>query len=71
MCIAMYKVDSGNLLYSSELSLGALCGDLDEWDGRSRGYQEGQEGVDVCIHIADSLHYTKKLTQHHKAGILH
>ena len=29
-----------------------LCGDLDGWDV---GRWEVQEGVDICIHIADSL----------------
>ena len=32
-----------------------LCDDLDGWDGRGR---EVQEGGDICIHIADSLHCT-------------
>ena len=30
-----------------------LCDDLDGWDG---GGREAQEGGDICIHIADSLH---------------
>ena len=37
-----------------------LCGDLDGWDGvggRERG-REVQEGGDICVHIADSLHCT-------------
>ena len=32
-----------------------LCDDLDQWDG---GAREVQEGEDICIHIADSLHCT-------------
>ena len=32
-----------------------LCDDLDRQDG---GGQEVQEGGDICIHIADSLHCT-------------
>ena len=31
-----------------------LCDDLDGWDGG----REVQEGGDICIHIADSLHCT-------------
>ena len=34
-----------------------LCGDLDGWDGEGR---EVQEGGDICIHIADSLHCTSE-----------
>ena len=34
-----------------------LCGDLDGWDGVEGG-REVQEGGDICIHIADSLHCT-------------
>ena len=33
-----------------------LCDDLDGWDGG--GGREVQEGGDIGIHIADSLHYT-------------
>ena len=33
-----------------------LCDDLDGWDGG--GGKETQEGGDVGIHIADSLHCT-------------
>ena len=44
------------------------CGDLDEsdggWDGR-----EVSEGLDICIHVAVSLHSTAG-TQHCKATIL-
>ena len=32
-----------------------LCDDL---DGRGKGGREVQEGVDIGIHIADSLHCT-------------
>ena len=32
-----------------------LCDDLDGWDG---GGREVQEGGDIRIHIADSLHCT-------------
>ena len=32
-----------------------LSGDLDGWDG---GGREVEEGGDICIHIADSLHCT-------------
>ena len=34
-----------------------LCGDLDGWDGEG-GRKEVQEGGDICIHVADSLHCT-------------
>ena len=34
-----------------------LCDDLDGWDGGGGG-REVQEGGDICIHIADSLHCT-------------
>ena len=43
-----------------------LCGDLDGWDGGWSG-REVQEGGDISIHIADSLHCT---AQHCKAIIL-
>ena len=33
-----------------------LCDDLDVWGGGSG--REVQEGGDICIHIADSLHCT-------------
>ena len=33
------------------------CDDIDGWDGGGDG-REVQEGGDICIHIADSLHYT-------------
>ena len=33
-----------------------LCDDLDGWDGG--GGREVQEGEDIGIHIADSLHCT-------------
>ena len=33
-----------------------LCDALDGWDGG--GGREVQEGGDIYIHIADSLHYT-------------
>ena len=33
-----------------------LCDDLDGWDGG--GEREVQEGGDIDIHIADSLHCT-------------
>ena len=42
-----------------------LCDDLDGWDGV--GGKEVQEGGDIGIHIADSLHCT---AQHCKAIIL-
>ena len=35
--------------------------DLDGWDGGRMGWGVGrtvQEGQDICIHIADSLHCT-------------
>ena len=37
-----------------------LCDDLDVWDGRGVrvGWREVQEGGDIGIHIADSLHCT-------------
>ena len=35
-----------------------LCGDLDGWDGGVAGGREVQEGGDICIHTADSLHCT-------------
>ena len=34
-----------------------LCDDLDGWDRMWSG-KEVQEGEDICIHIADSLHCT-------------
>ena len=34
-----------------------LCDDLDGWD-KGRGGREVQEGGDICIHVADSLHCT-------------
>ena len=34
-----------------------LCDNLDGWDG-GRGGKEVQEGGDIGIHIADSLHFT-------------
>ena len=34
-----------------------LCDDLDGWDGVG-DEREVQEGEDICIHIADSLHCT-------------
>ena len=34
-----------------------LCDDLDGWDGEG-GRREVQEGGDIGIHIADSLHCT-------------
>ena len=34
-----------------------LCDDLEGWDGAGGG-KETQEGVDICIHTADSLHCT-------------
>ena len=34
-----------------------LCGDLDRWDG-GEGGSEVQEGGDICMHIAGSLHCT-------------
>ena len=47
---------SGNLTYSARSS--ARCsGDLDGWDG-GVGEEGGQEGGDICIHIADSLRCT-------------
>ena len=33
-----------------------FCDDLDGWD--EEGGMEVQEGGDICIHIADSLHCT-------------
>ena len=36
-----------------------LCGDLDGWDWGGAGVgKEAQDGGDICIHIADSLHCT-------------
>ena len=39
-----------------------LCDDLDGWDGGGVGWRGGgrevQEGRDIGIHIADSLHCT-------------
>ena len=35
-----------------------LCDDIDEWDGG--GGREVQEGGDIDIHIADSLHCTEE-----------
>ena len=32
-----------------------LCDDLEGWNGGDSGGREAQEGVDVCMHIADSL----------------
>ena len=54
----MSKTDSWwePAVYHRELSL-VLCGDLEEWDGGG-GKREAQEGRDVCIHTADSLHCT-------------
>ena len=34
-----------------------LCDDLKGWDG-GEGGMEVQEGGDICIHVADSLHCT-------------
>ena len=34
-----------------------LCGDLDRWDG-GEGGRKVQEGGDVCMHTAGSLHCT-------------
>ena len=34
-----------------------LCDDLDGWDGGGSAW-EVQEGGDICIHIADSFHFT-------------
>ena len=34
-----------------------LCSDLEEWDEGSG--RKSEEGGDVCIHIADSLHCTE------------
>ena len=44
-----------------------LCDDLERWD---MGGREAEEGRDICILVADSLHSQQKLTQHHKAIIL-
>ena len=44
-----------------------LSGDPGGWDGV--GEREVQEGGDIDIHIADSLHCTEKLTQHCKSTI--
>ena len=46
-----------------------LCDDLDGGDGGVAG-REVQEGGDIGIHIADSLHCTAEVTQHCKAIIL-
>ena len=43
-----------------------LCDDLPGWDGE----REVQEGENVSVNIADSLHFRKKVTQHWKAVIL-
>ena len=45
-----------------------LCDDLDGWDGVGAG-REVQEGGDIGVHIADSLHCTAE-TQHCKTIIL-
>ena len=34
-----------------------LCDDLEGWDG-GWGERGAQEKWNICIHIADSLHYT-------------
>ena len=44
-----------------------LCDDLEGWDESG---QEVQEGGDICIHTADSLHYIAEATQHGRAIIL-
>ena len=44
-----------------------LCGDLDGWD-RGREIQEAGD-ICICIHIADLLCCTEKLTQHCQATI--
>ena len=36
----------------------------------AEGVRKVQDRGDIRICIADSLHYTKKVTQHHKAAIL-
>ena len=47
-------IAGGKLLYNRELSL-VFCDDLEGWDRRGGG-REAQEGGDICIHIAYSLH---------------
>ena len=48
---------SGNLLYSSGSS--AWCSVMTYMVGlRVGGWRKVQEGGDICIHIADSLHFT-------------
>ena len=49
----MYKTASGK----PQRAQVGICDDLDEWD-EGRGW-EGQEGGDVCKHIADSLLYKR------------
>ena len=49
------KKDSGNLLYSTGGS--TQCFWWPRWLGWG-GRRLGQEGGDICIHIADSLHCT-------------
>ena len=48
-----------------------LCDHLERWDREGgKETQEGGDGGDICIRIADSLAIQQKLTQHCKAIIL-
>ena len=45
---------------SSIVLSSVICDDLERWDGRDK--KEAQRGEDICMHIADSLHRTARLS---------
>ena len=52
----MYKIDSGKLLCGTGSS--AWCSVMTWLGGMGVGGKEAQEGGDICILIADLLHWT-------------